>query len=36
MMIHNPMTIAFGDTGEMEKAIDMLSEVKSQSSMPMS
>lgn len=28
MMIHNPMTIAFGDTGEMEKAIGMLSEVK--------
>jgi ATP-dependent Clp protease protease subunit len=28
MMIHNPMTIAFGDTEEMEKAISMLSEVK--------
>ena len=28
MMIHNPMTIAFGDAGEMEKAISMLSEVK--------
>lgn len=28
MMIHNPMTIAFGDTVEMEKAINMLSEVK--------
>lgn len=28
MMIHNPMTIAFGDTFEMKKAIDMLSEVK--------
>lgn len=28
MMIHNPMTIAFGDTSEMKKAIDMLSEVK--------
>lgn len=28
MMIHNPMTIAFGDSGEMEKAIAMLSEVK--------
>ena len=28
MMIHNPMTIAFGDTVEMEKAIAMLSEVK--------
>jgi len=27
-MIHNPMTIAFGDTAEMEKAISMLSEVK--------
>ena len=27
-MIHNPMTIAFGDTVEMEKAISMLSEVK--------
>ncbi|MDA8227045.1 MAG: Clp protease ClpP [Desulfitobacterium hafniense] len=28
MMIHNPMTIAFGDTEEMERAISMLSEVK--------
>ena len=28
MMIHNPMTIAIGDEGEMEKAISMLSEVK--------
>lgn len=28
MMIHNPVTIAFGDTGDMQKAIDMLSEVK--------
>lgn len=28
MMIHNPMTIAMGDTSEMEKAIAMLSEVK--------
>lgn len=28
IMIHNPMTIAFGDTVEMEKAIGMLSEVK--------
>ena len=28
MMIHNPMTIAFGDTAEMKKAIQMLSEVK--------
>lgn len=27
-MIHNPMTLAFGDTFEMEKAISMLSEVK--------
>lgn len=27
-MIHNPMTLAFGDTVEMEKAISMLSEVK--------
>lgn len=27
-MIHNPMTIAFGDAVEMEKAIAMLSEVK--------
>jgi ATP-dependent Clp protease, protease subunit len=27
-MIHNPMTLAFGDTAEMEKAISMLSEVK--------
>jgi len=27
-MIHNPMTIAIGDTEEMEKAIAMLSEVK--------
>lgn len=23
MMIHNPMTIAFGDSGEMQRAIDM-------------
>ena len=29
MMIHNPATIAFGDHKEMEKAIDMLEEVKS-------
>lgn len=28
MMIHNPATIAFGDHADMEKAIDMLSEVK--------
>ena len=28
MMIHNPATIAFGDTDDMQKAIDMLSEVK--------
>ena len=28
MMIHNPMTIAFGDSGEMQKAIDMLAGVK--------
>jgi len=28
LMIHNPMTIAFGDTVEMEKAISMLEEVK--------
>ena len=28
LMIHNPMTIAFGDSGEMKKAIDMLSSVK--------
>ena len=28
MMIHNPMTIAFGDSGEMQRAIDMLSSVK--------
>ncbi len=28
LMIHNPMTIAIGDTGEMAKAIAMLSEVK--------
>ena len=28
MMIHNPMTVAFGDTAEMQKAIDMLDEVK--------
>ncbi len=28
MMIHNPATVAFGDHVDMEKAIDMLSEVK--------
>lgn len=28
IMIHNPMTIAFGDTAEMGKAISMLDEVK--------
>ena len=28
MMIHNPATIAMGDTAEMEKAIAMLTEVK--------
>lgn len=28
MMIHNPATMAFGDHADMEKAIDMLSEVK--------
>ena len=28
MMIHNPMTIAFGDSGEMQRAIGMLSSVK--------
>lgn len=28
LMIHNPMTIAFGNAGEMEKAIAMLDEVK--------
>lgn len=28
MMIHNPATVAFGDSTEMQKAIDMLSEVK--------
>ena len=28
MMIHNPATIAFGDTSEMQKAINMLAEVK--------
>ena len=28
LMIHNPMTVAMGDAGEMEKAIDMLGNVK--------
>lgn len=28
LMIHNPATAAFGDTAEMEKAIEMLNEVK--------
>ncbi len=28
MMIHNPMTVAIGDSKEMQKAIEMLSEVK--------
>lgn len=28
MMVHNPATMAFGDHADMEKAIDMLSEVK--------
>lgn len=28
MMIHNPMTVAFGDTAEMQKAIEMLGSVK--------
>ena len=28
MMIHNPATVAFGDSAEMQKAIDMLSSVK--------
>ena len=28
LMIHNPMTFAFGNTAEMQKAIDMLGEVK--------
>jgi ATP-dependent Clp protease protease subunit len=28
LMIHNPSTVAMGDTAEMEKAIEMLSEVK--------
>jgi ATP-dependent Clp protease protease subunit len=28
MMIHNPATVAFGDHEDMQKAIDMLAEVK--------
>ena len=28
MMIHNPMTLAFGWKDEMEKALDVLDEVK--------
>ena len=28
MMIHNPLTVAIGDSKEMQKAIDMLKEVK--------
>lgn len=28
MMIHNPATVAFGDHAEMQKAMDMLAEVK--------
>lgn len=28
LMIHNPITVAMGDTAEMQKAIEMLSEVK--------
>jgi len=28
LMIHNPATFAFGDTGDMKKAIEMLNEVK--------
>jgi ATP-dependent Clp protease protease subunit len=28
MMIHNPLTIAIGDTDEMKKAVEMLNEVK--------
>ena len=27
LMIHNPMTIAMGDAGEMEKAIEMLGRI---------
>ena len=28
LMIHNPATVAFGDSSEMQKAISMLDEVK--------
>ena len=28
MMIHNPMTMAFGDYGDMQRAMEMLDEVK--------
>lgn len=28
MMVHNPLTVAIGDSEEMQKAIDMLTEVK--------
>ena len=28
MMIHNPMTVAFGDSAEMQKVIEMLASVK--------
>ena len=28
LMVHNPLTVAIGDTEEMQKAIDMLDEVK--------
>ena len=28
LMIHNPMTVAFGDSGQMQKAIEMLGSVK--------
>ena len=28
LMIHNPMTIAFGDSAEMKKAMEMLASVK--------
>ena len=35
MMIHNPATLAIGDSAEMQKAIDMLSEVRKASSTPM-
>ena len=28
LMIHNPMTVVFGNSAEMQKAIDMLASVK--------